>query len=191
MWYALSVRTLTEQLGNYAAYHRDRRNIAVHCIGIPLITVAVAILLSRPMLTVGGMLLSPAVIVSVAAIVFYFRLDVRYGLAMSAVLVTSVGIGMWLAAGPTSLWLGVGFGLFVVGWIFQLVGHAWEGRKPAFVDDLVGLLVGPLFIVAEAGFALGLRTDVRDAIERQAGPTRAGPVTVPDPSSVGSPARRR
>jgi uncharacterized membrane protein YGL010W len=41
--------------------------------------------------------------------------------------------------------------------------------------------VGPLFIVAEAGFALGLRTEVRDAIERQAGPTRANGRAVPRP----------
>ena len=40
--------------------------------------------------------------------------------------------------------------VFVVGWVFQFVGHAWEGRKPAFFDDLRGLLVGPLFVLAEA-----------------------------------------
>ena len=39
---------LTQQLAKYAAYHRDRRNIATHFIGIPMIVLAVAVLLSRP-----------------------------------------------------------------------------------------------------------------------------------------------
>jgi hypothetical protein len=37
---------------------------------------------------------------------------------------------------------------------------------------LVGLIVGPLFVVAGWGFALGLRHEVRDAIERRSGPVR-------------------
>ena len=30
---------------------------------------------------------------------------------------------------------------FAGGWAIQFLGHAFEGKKPAFVDDLVGLLV--------------------------------------------------
>jgi uncharacterized membrane protein YGL010W len=26
--------------------------------------------------------------------------------------------------------------------VIQFIGHWYEGRKPAFVDDLIGLLVG-------------------------------------------------
>jgi uncharacterized membrane protein YGL010W len=33
-------------------------------------------------------------------------------------------------------------GLFVVGWIFQFVGHAYEGKRPEFFKDLRFLLVG-------------------------------------------------
>ena len=40
--------TLTQHLSQYAAYHRDRRNIATHFVGIPLIVFAVIVLLSRP-----------------------------------------------------------------------------------------------------------------------------------------------
>lgn len=42
------MKTLTEQLVRYAEYHRDRRNIATHFVGIPMIVAALAILLSRP-----------------------------------------------------------------------------------------------------------------------------------------------
>ena len=79
----------------------------------------------------------------------------------------SIGV----AAQPTSVWLSTGVGLFVIGWIFQFVGHYYEGRKPAFVDDLVGLFIGPLFVVAEVAFAMGLRPEVLRAIEATVGPT--------------------
>lgn len=40
-----------------------------------------------------------------------------------------------------SLWISVG-GFFVVGWIIQFVGHAYEGKRPEFFNDLRFLLVG-------------------------------------------------
>lgn len=35
--------------------------------------------------------------------------------------------------------------LFVVGWVFQLVGHLIEGNKPSFFSNAIFLLIGPLF----------------------------------------------
>ena len=61
--------------------------------------------------------------------------------------------------------------MFVVGWVIQFIGHYYEGRKPAFVDDLIGLLVGPMFVVAEALFMLGWGKPLLAEIERRAGPT--------------------
>ena len=56
------MRTLTQQLTQYAAYHRDRRNIATLFVGIPMIVVALAVLLSRPAWTIAALPwpLSPA-----------------------------------------------------------------------------------------------------------------------------------
>jgi CRP-like cAMP-binding protein len=78
-----------------------------------------------------------------------------------------------LAAQATLTWLASGIGLFVIGWVFQFVGHvAYEHRKPAFVDDVIGLLIGPLFVLAEALFGFGWRPALREAIEAQVGATR-------------------
>ncbi|MGZ5918138.1 MAG: Mpo1 family 2-hydroxy fatty acid dioxygenase, partial [Methyloceanibacter sp.] len=78
------MKTLEQQLSQYAAYHRDRRNIATHFVGIPMIVFAVATLLARPALAVGGgVALSPALLVSAASVIFYLALDVRYGIAMA------------------------------------------------------------------------------------------------------------
>jgi uncharacterized membrane protein YGL010W len=167
------MKSLEQQLSQYAAYHRDRRNIATHFVGIPMIVVAAAALLARPAFaTAGGVPLSPSLFVTAATILFYLALDLRYGLAMAAFMGVSWWAGASLAAHSTALWLAGGLGLFVAGWVIQFIGHAFEGRKPAFVDDLVGLLIGPLFIVAEASFALGLRKPLCETIEEKVGPTR-------------------
>lgn len=167
------MKTLTDHLSQYADYHRDPRNIATHFVGVPLIMLAVVMLLSRPAWNVGGvLLLSPALLGALASCVFYCRLDTRLGLVMAVLLAAMLAVGQWLAAQSTALWLGTGVGLFVVGWVIQFVGHYYEGRKPAFVDDLVGLIVGPLFVVAEGAFALGLRKEVQAAVEARSGPVR-------------------
>ncbi|MEO7105305.1 MAG: Mpo1-like protein [Rhodoferax sp.] len=167
------MKTLVDQLTKYATYHRDRRNIATHLIGIPMIVVAIAILLSRPGVTAGGMLLTPALALTGATVLYYLMLDVRFGLVMSILLVLVLWAGNVLAAQSTGIWLGAGLGLFVVGWIFQLLGHVYEGKKPAFVDDLTGLIIGPLFVVAEVGFAMGMRVEIEEQIEQRAGPIRS------------------
>src|ERR1700756_1632588 len=169
------MRSLTDQLAQYAAYHRDRRNIATHFIGIPMIVLALAVLLSRPAWTVAVLPLavSPTWVLFGLSVIYYSVLDVPLGLMMAVVSVLCVACGAWLAQQPTLTWLASGIGLFVVGWVFQFVGHvAYEHRKPAFIDDVIGLLIGPLFVLAEALFGFGWRPALREAIEAQVGATR-------------------
>jgi uncharacterized membrane protein YGL010W len=59
-----------------------------------------------------------------------------------------LGIPMIVVSLPLfffSLWWALG--LFVVGWILQFIGHAFEGNQPSFFRDPRFLLVGPMFIV--------------------------------------------
>ena len=164
--------SLVDQLSTYAAYHRDPRNIATHFVGIPMIVLAVATLLSRPALAVGGVPVSAAGIVSLAMAAWYLRLSPGLGALMALLLLLASAFGAWAAALPTAAWLAVGLGGFALGWVFQFVGHYWEGRKPAFVDDLSGLIVGPLFVATEALFMLGLLAGLREAIESRVGQVR-------------------
>lgn len=165
------MKTLEQHLSQYAAYHRDRRNIVTHFIGIPLIVLAVAILLSRPGTVWAGMWFSPALIASCVLAGFYLRLDFWLGVLMTLLLGACVCAGTALAQQSTGLWLGSGVGLFVLGWVIQFVGHFYEGRKPAFVDDIMGLAIGPLFVVAEGVFLLGLRKELEHVVVTNAGPT--------------------
>ncbi len=170
------MRNLTEQLTQYAAYHRDRRNILTHFVGIPMIVLAVAVLLARPVFAQwGAVALSPATVVTLLTVLYYLKLDLRLGVVMAALMALSLWFAQSVAAQSTAVWLTVGIGLFVVGWVIQFVGHYYEGRKPAFVDDLVGLIIGPLFVVAELGFLMGLRPKLQHAIEERVGPVREGP----------------
>ena len=162
------MRTATDLLSQYAAYHRDRRNIVSHLVGVPMIVFAIGVLLARPSLPLAGFLVTPAwVMFALAAAWYLTRGSVVLGIAVSLV----VGLLMLFAHQISTSWVAWGIGFFVVGWIVQFAGHWYEGKKPAFVDDLIGLLVGPMFIVAEAMFALGWNRPLLDEIERRVGPT--------------------
>jgi uncharacterized membrane protein YGL010W len=166
------MRAATDLLSGYAQYHRDQRNILSHFIGVPLIVFAIGALLARPAFGVAGLVLSPAWIVFAATTAWYLtRGNLALGLAVSACVGALLLAAHQVADGSTARWLAWGVGSFVVGWVIQFVGHWYEGRKPAFVDDLVGLLVGPMFVTAEAMFMLGWNKPLLAEIERRAGPT--------------------
>jgi len=166
------MRNATELMVQYAAYHRDPRNIVSHFVGIPLIVFAVGVLLSRASWSVGGWSLTPAWLLWALATCWYLsRGNLVLGVAVSVVNGILFALAQALAGGPFWGWLGLGVGAFVAGWIIQFIGHYFEGRKPAFVDDLVGLLVGPMFVTGEWLFALGWGHDLLAQIEQQVGPT--------------------
>jgi uncharacterized membrane protein YGL010W len=166
------VKTAVQQLSKYASYHRDKRNILTHFIGVPMIVFAVVVFLSRPALGVESLPLpvSAALIAAIATTIYYVALDVLLGLVMAIVFAVFLVLGAAAAANSTQSWLLTGAGFFIIGWVIQFIGHYYEGKKPAFVDDVMGLLIGPLFVAAELAFMLGMRKDLQTAIEKDVGP---------------------
>jgi uncharacterized membrane protein YGL010W len=174
------MRNANQLMIDYAAYHRDKRNIATHFVGIPLIVFSIGILLARPAFEVAGVTLTPIWVIWAVATLWYLMLgNLALGIAVSVV----NGVLIWLAApfaaGSAANWLGWGIGTFALGWIIQFIGHYYEGKKPAFVDDLLGLLTGPMFVTAEAMFALGWGKDLLAQIEQRVGPTKIRDLTQP------------
>ena len=163
---------LVSHLASYAAYHRDRRNIATHFVGIPLILVAAQGLIALIPSPVEGLPAPAMLTASVVCAVWYLRLDARLGAAMAVQLAAGALLVLDRIGAPGARPGREALCLFVAGWIIQFIGHLFEGRKPAFLDDLRGLLIGPLFVMAELGFLLGLRVPLRRAIEEQGGPLR-------------------
>lgn len=163
------MKTLTEQLSMYAKYHRDPRNILTHFVGIPMIVFAITVLLARPEFVLFDLALTPSHLLVGAASLYYLFLSIPMAILMGALFSLCVYFAQTIAAESMLVWLAWGFGLFVVGWVFQFVGHYYEGKKPAFVDDLSGLLIGPLFVVCELIFMLGLMAETKKAVELEAG----------------------
>jgi len=166
------VKALVDRLVSFAEHHRDKRNIATHFVGIPMILVGTQAALAK----IGIGPVNAAAGATALATRYYRKLDPTYGNAMGAVLGASYALGTAIAAMPLPLWAGATGSLLVGGWALQLLGHAFEGKKPAFLDDVRGLLDGPLFLVAQVAFAVGLSPELRDEVERRAGPTRWGKV---------------
>ena len=160
-----------DQLSKYAEYHRDRRNIATHLVGVPMIVFAVIVLLSRPGFEVAGLALTPAWIVLALSGVYYLMLDAVLGVTLTVIMAVMTWAAGQVAGMSTAIWLATGISMFVLGWIIQFIGHFYEGRKPAFVDDIIGLMIGPLFVWAEIVFALGLKQALLKSIEARVGPT--------------------
>ena len=165
-------RPALDLMAQYAAYHRDRRNIATHFVGIPLIVFAISVLLARAEFTVGDAPMNVAIVLwALSALWYLTRGNLVLGAATAIVNGLLTALAMTAAQGSLTSWLVIGVGSFVVGWVFQFIGHYYEGKKPAFVDDLVGLLVGPMFVVGEGMFMLGWGRPLLAEIERRVGPT--------------------
>ncbi|MEP7154987.1 MAG: Mpo1-like protein [Betaproteobacteria bacterium] len=165
------MRTLEQQITQYAAYHRDRRNIFTHFFGVPMIVFAVVLALVP--LVIGGV--NAALIALAMAAVYYVFLDVALGTAMLIFLFVCYLISIYINAriGHAGAVVGIAAVVFIVGWVIQFVGHKYEGMKPAFLDDIMGLLIGPLFVMTEVFFLLGLKANLKKYVEDRVGPTLA------------------
>jgi uncharacterized membrane protein YGL010W len=130
-------------LADYASYHRTRGNLVCHAFGITLIVYGIISLFLLVRLP-GGLRLTVAEAVIAAVFLFYATLDLTLAVAMLAELAL-----LDFAARGVADWR-VGIAAFVIGWVFQGIGHArFEKNSPAFFKNLTHLMVGPLFLMNE------------------------------------------
>ena len=148
----------------YAAYHRDARNKATHFVGVPAIVLSLLIALAWPRIEVGGVPISAGMLIAAILVAYYLVLDIPLGLAMLVVMAALVWLGHEIAAlGALQAWSWFGV-LFVGGWILQLIGHVFEGRRPALTDNLFQIFVAPIFLAAEVFFALGYKPELHQRL---------------------------
>ena len=180
------MKTVEENLTQYAAYHRDRRNIATHFIGVPMIVFAVVLALATATFTVASVAFTAAALVSLAACAYYLRQDLALGLALAVVLLAMCAAASEITARTSTAGaLGLALLVFTMGWALQFLGHKYEGMKPAFFDDVMQLLIGPLFVCAEVFFLAGAKPRLRRYIEERVGPVveRREPANAPPDDS--------
>lgn len=157
-----------EQMAMYSAYHRDGRNRATHFIGIPSIVFAIFIPLHWvPLFEMwnGETSVTLATALWVVTGIFYLWLDRTIGGLMVLVAFLLMMAAEWVAGQGSFVGWTVFAVAFIGGWIFQLVGHVFEGRRPALADNILQALIGPTFLVAEAVFAMGLKRELHEAVE--------------------------
>jgi uncharacterized membrane protein YGL010W len=136
------MRRIDALLADYGSSHRTRGNLACHAAGITLIVFGTLAMLDAVRLS--GRWTAAELLIAAAAIA-YLSLDLLLGLATIGAVVL-----LDFAAHAVASWRW-GLAAFVLGWIFQGIGHAvYERNSPAFVRNLVHLLVGPAFLVNEA-----------------------------------------
>jgi uncharacterized membrane protein YGL010W len=153
---------LARQMSAYAAYHRSPWNRLTHFIGVPAIVFSLFIPMGWVEFGAGVTL---AHVFAAAVLVYYYALDVPIALATAvvfALLLHAASIAGAAGASEGWTWFAV---FFVGGWIFQLVGHVLEGRRPALADNVLQIFVAPIFLVAEAFFAMGLKRELHERIE--------------------------
>jgi uncharacterized membrane protein YGL010W len=144
--------------------------IFTYLFGIALVLLAIFAGLAAKLLGIpGSWTVTLADPVAASVWLLWIWLDLGLGLAMAIVLVPGLVIAHAVVDGgsPVITWAVAGT-LFVGGWVLQLVGHAYEGKRPAFLSNLFQLLIGPMFLMAETAFALGLRPGLKHRVEAAA-----------------------
>lgn len=138
------MRQIEFLLNEYSESHKNKTNILIHAIAVPLIYfVTLGIIWSLPtpnFLDYFG--LTWAHVVVIPTLYYYFKLSGPIGAAMTLLsIICFFGIKL-LENLSLPVWQ-VCVVLFVIMWILQFVGHHVEGKKPSFFKDLQFLLVGP------------------------------------------------
>jgi uncharacterized membrane protein YGL010W len=153
------------QLGLYASVHRDARNKATHFIGIPVIVFSVLLAATQCQFDFAGHRTSAAAVLAILAVVGWMTLDLSIGVAMAVIMLV-----MWYAAeafagalGFSGVWTGFA-ALFTFGWALQFLGHHFEGKRPALLDNLFQAFIGPMFLVAEIMVVNGYRRDLANSV---------------------------
>lgn len=134
-------KTLDQWLAEYSLSHQHRINRAIHIVCVPAILFAVVALLWG----VHALGLRVAYFAMILVAPFYVSLGWKAtGIIAVQLLICVLILSFWPRSVPllaTAVWI------FGAAWIGQFVGHAIEGRRPKFLQDVMFLLIGPLWVV--------------------------------------------
>ena len=164
------MKSAEEQLSTYKSVHLSKKNIVTHFVGVPAIIWSLGLLLSLyswPVSLFGiDLAITPAEIFFVGSLIYYFLLHWRLAIGLVFFIVPVIYTNNIVAQHADALWIAIG--VFVVAWIIQFIGHHYEKAKPAFIDDLNQLMIGPFFLMAEVYFMLGLEKKLEASITPKA-----------------------
>ncbi|VVE64537.1 hypothetical protein PAN31117_01616 [Pandoraea anapnoica] len=157
------MKSLAQQMSFYQRYHRSPKNRLTHFFGVPMIILAVMQAFSWVPLGPSG--LNATHVIVLVLLMYYFLLDVPLALAMTAFFAVLLALTQHLARLPWPWALAVFGLLFVGGWIVQLIGHHYEGRKPALLDNIFQIFIAPMFLMAEVFFHFGYKPGLKREVQ--------------------------
>ena len=86
-------------------------------------------LTARAGVDIGSFKLTLAIVLIAASTIYYFILDKVFGLLMLVLLAAVYQLASQIAQLSLGEWLVASIGFFVVGWVFQFVGHYFEKKN--------------------------------------------------------------
>jgi uncharacterized membrane protein YGL010W len=147
------MRTCRQYLDSYAASHRNPANQIIHMICVPAIFASsVGLAWSVPVYrlipgTAGNWAhwLNLGTLAGAPLLAFYWRLGLSSSLTGALWLAASYAACAVIESAKFPL-LWVSLAVWITAWLAQFYGHKVEGAKPSFTEDILFLLVGPLFV---------------------------------------------
>lgn len=148
--------SLSEQLDFYRSYHRSPACKITHFFGVPLVTFSILVPMGWLSAGIFGHRVTVAMAFLLATLGYYFLLQPALAMMMTMAMIPLAWGADWAARLPRKESLSVFAVSFALGWAFQLIGHALEGKRPALMDNFgQAVFTAPLFLMAEVLFALG------------------------------------
>jgi uncharacterized membrane protein YGL010W len=140
------MRKLDVLLDRYGETHQNPVNKAIHWVCVPLImwSALAAMWVASPLVACGFVAL---------ALVYYAWLSMPIAIGMLAMVALMIAPLPLVGANT----LRIAIAVFVLAWIGQFVGHAIEGRKPKFLEDLQFMLIGPAWLLQFVFRGAGIR----------------------------------
>ena len=159
------MKSIEEQMVSYSSYHRDFRNKFTHFFGVPLVVFALFIPMGWFRFAPLDIPLSMATIFIFFVTVYYLCLDWRLTLVQLPFSLALYYGADQVAVLPFKESATIFIMSFVGGWIIQLLGHVFEGKRPALVDNILQIFNAPLFLAMEVLFLIGFRKEMRSQVD--------------------------
>ena len=165
------MKTIDNWFDEYGESHQNKTNKIIHWICIPLIFWSIIALLSlipHSYLDVFpnnllNELMHWGTVVIILGLLFYLRLSFKIFVGMLFVSICILseicytlylfnsnkfwGLFEYSNINSNEFLFYLAFGIFILAWILQFVGHKIEGKKPSFFKDIQFLLIGPAWLL--------------------------------------------
>ena len=151
------MRNVDVLLNAYSESHQNKTNKKIHWICVPAIMLSLlGILWSLPFPAKASPLINWATILIVSSLIYYFFLSWQLALGMLINSFLMILILQWMGGFSVPMWQ-IAIAIFIVAWVGQFIGHNIEGKRPSFFKDIQFLLIGPVWLLADAYRKLHLK----------------------------------